>query len=95
VTGGWGKVHSEELHNLHSSPHIIRMIKLKKTRWVKHGQIRNTYKILVEKPEDLEKEARRRWEDNIKMDFREIRLEDVDWIHLVQVGTGGGLFRTR
>jgi hypothetical protein len=28
VTGGWRKLHNEELHNLYSSPNIIRMIKL-------------------------------------------------------------------
>jgi hypothetical protein len=27
VIGGWGKLHNEELHNLHFSPSIIRMIK--------------------------------------------------------------------
>jgi hypothetical protein len=27
VTGGWRKLHNEELHNLYSSPSIIRMIK--------------------------------------------------------------------
>jgi hypothetical protein len=33
----------------------------------------------------------RRWEDNIRMDLREMRWEDVDWMHLAQVGTSGGL----
>jgi hypothetical protein len=32
VIGGWRKLHSEELHNLHSSPHIIRMIKSRRLR---------------------------------------------------------------
>jgi hypothetical protein len=36
VTGGWRKLHSEELHNLYSSPSIIRMIKLKRTRCAGH-----------------------------------------------------------
>jgi hypothetical protein len=30
VTGGWRKLHNEELHNLYSSPSIVRMIKYKK-----------------------------------------------------------------
>jgi hypothetical protein len=34
---------------------------------------------------------RRRWEDNIKMDLREIGFGDVDWIHWLRIGTGGGL----
>jgi hypothetical protein len=33
VTGGWRKLHNEELHNLYSSPSIIRIIKSRKMRW--------------------------------------------------------------
>jgi hypothetical protein len=33
VTGDWRKLHNEELHNLYSSPNIIRMIKSKRMRW--------------------------------------------------------------
>jgi hypothetical protein len=33
VTGGWRKLHNDELHNLYSSPTIIRMIKLRRVRW--------------------------------------------------------------
>jgi hypothetical protein len=33
VTGGWRKLHNEELHNLYSPPNIIRMIKSKRMRW--------------------------------------------------------------
>jgi hypothetical protein len=36
MTGGWTKLHNEELHNLYSSPNIIRMIKSRKMRWVGH-----------------------------------------------------------
>jgi hypothetical protein len=36
VTGDWRKLHNEELHNLYSSPNIIRMIKSRKMRWAKH-----------------------------------------------------------
>jgi hypothetical protein len=35
VIGGWTELHNEELHNLYSSPNIIRMIKYK-TRWAEH-----------------------------------------------------------
>jgi hypothetical protein len=33
---GWRKLHNEELHNLYSSPSIIRMIKSKRMRWAGH-----------------------------------------------------------
>jgi hypothetical protein len=55
VTGGWRKLHNEELHNFYSSPNIIRMIKSRRMRWAGHvarmGADRNTYRILVGKPE--------------------------------------------
>jgi hypothetical protein len=53
VTGGWRKLHNEELHNLYSSLDIIRVIKSRKMRWAGHvarmGEMRNTYKRLVGK----------------------------------------------
>jgi hypothetical protein len=36
VTGDWRKLHNEELHNLYSSPSIIRMNKLQRMRWAGH-----------------------------------------------------------
>jgi hypothetical protein len=36
VTGGWRKVHNEELHNFNSSQNIIRMIKSRRIRWAGH-----------------------------------------------------------
>jgi hypothetical protein len=38
VTGDWRKLHNEELHNLYSSPSIIRMIKSRRMRWTEHGE---------------------------------------------------------
>jgi hypothetical protein len=54
-TGGWRKLHNEELNNLYSSPSIIRIIKSRRMRWAGHvarmGEKRNAYRILVGKPE--------------------------------------------
>jgi hypothetical protein len=36
VTGGWRKLHNEELHNLYPSPSIIRMIKSRSIRFAGH-----------------------------------------------------------
>jgi hypothetical protein len=36
VTGGWRKLHNEELHNFYSSQSIIRMIKSRRMRWARH-----------------------------------------------------------
>jgi hypothetical protein len=49
-------------------------------------EMRNAYKISVGKPEEKRPVAisRCRWEDNIRMDLWEIKLEGVDWIHLAQ-----------
>ncbi|PNF36118.1 hypothetical protein B7P43_G10966, partial [Cryptotermes secundus] len=84
VTGGWRKLHNEELHNLHSSPSIIRTIKSRRMRWM--GETRNAYRILVGKPEGKRPlgRPRRAWADNIKMELREIGWDGMDWINLVQ-----------
>jgi hypothetical protein len=50
------------------------------------GDMKNAYKILVGQPEGKRscRRPRRRWEDNIRMDLREIGWEGVDWMHLAQ-----------
>jgi hypothetical protein len=59
-TRGCRQLHNEELHNLYSSPSIIRMEK------------RNAYRILLGKPGGKRPlgRPRRRWMGNIKMDLR-------------------------
>jgi hypothetical protein len=52
--GAWRKLHHKELHDLCSSPSIIRIIKSRRMRWAGHvarmGK-RNAYRLLVGKPE--------------------------------------------
>jgi hypothetical protein len=53
ATGGWGRLHNEELHNLYASPCIVREIKSERMRWTGYvarmGEIRNSYKTSVRK----------------------------------------------
>jgi hypothetical protein len=78
MVGHWRKLHNEKLHNLSSSPNIIRTIKSRRMRYAGHsacmGVKRNAYKVLVVKPEGKQPLGRQRCrlEHNIKMDLREI-----------------------
>jgi hypothetical protein len=80
----------EELHNLYSSPDIIRQVKSRRMRWARHvvrmGEEREVYKVLVGNTEGKRPlgRPRRRWEDGIRMDLGEIGLGGVDWIRLAQ-----------
>jgi hypothetical protein len=51
-----------------------------------HGEKRNVCRILVEKPKGERPlgRSRRRWENNVKMDLREIVWGGMDWIDLAQ-----------
>jgi hypothetical protein len=55
VTGGWRKIHNEELHNLYYTPSIIRMMKSRRMRWAGHvarmRENRNAHRLWVGKPE--------------------------------------------
>jgi hypothetical protein len=76
VTGEWRKLHSEELHNLYSSPDIITQIKSRRMRWARHVARREgkVYRVSVGKPQGKRPLGRQRsrWEDGIRMDLGEI-----------------------
>ena len=86
ITGEWRKLHNAERHALYSSPNIIRNLKLRRLRWAGHvarmEQFRNAYGVLVGKPESKKPlgRPRCRWEDNIKMDLREVGCDPRNWI---------------
>jgi hypothetical protein len=92
--GSWRKLHNDELHSLCSSPTIVWVIKSRRMRWT--GQVARIGKgggvcrVLVGRSEGkrpLERPSRR-WEDNTKLDLREIEIAGVGW---VRIGSSGGL----
>jgi hypothetical protein len=68
----------EELHDLYSSPSIIRIIRSRRMRWAGHvagmGEKRNMHRLLVRNPDRKSplRRPRRRWMDNNKMDLVEV-----------------------
>jgi hypothetical protein len=75
VTGEWRKLHNEELHNLYSSPDIIKQVKSRRMRWAEYvastGNERKVYKVFVGKTEGKRPlgRPRRMWENGIRMDW--------------------------
>ena len=74
------RLYQEELDDLHCSPNIIRVIKLR-MRWARHvarmGHRRGAFRVMVEKSEGRTVgRPRDRWEDNIKLD-----IQEVGWGH--------------
>jgi hypothetical protein len=76
------------VNNLYSSLNIVRVIKSRRMRWAGHvarmKEGRDVYMVLVRKPEGRRPlgRPRHRWEDNIRMDLREVECGCVDWMEL-------------
>jgi hypothetical protein len=81
--GSWRKLHNDELHDLYSSPNIVRVIKSRRMRWAGHVARMG---ILVGRPEGKRPlgRPRRRWEDNIMIDLGETGIDGANWIRLAQ-----------
>jgi len=68
----------------------VRVIKSRRIRWAGHvarmGEGKVVYRVLVGKPEGRRPMGKpsRRWEDNIRMDLRELGCGCVDWMELAQ-----------
>jgi hypothetical protein len=77
ITGVCRKLHTDELHGLHSSPNTIRVFKSRRMRWAgriaRVGNRRNACRFLVGKPgrKNLPGTPTRSQEDHIKMDLRD------------------------
>jgi hypothetical protein len=86
IMGEWRKSHSGALHNLYSSPDIIRQIKSRRMRWVGHaahmGEERKVYRVLVRRPKER---------DHLEDRGIDGRM-GLHWIlGRLAVGVGGGL----
>jgi hypothetical protein len=90
VTGVWRKLHNEELHDLFSSPTIVRVIKSRRMRLARHvarmGEGRGVFRFLVGKPEGQRplRRTRCRGEDTNKMDLQEVGCGGIGWLGLAQ-----------
>jgi hypothetical protein len=86
----WRKLHNGELHNLYSSPSIIRQTKSRRMRWAGHvacmGENRKVYMVLAGKPEGKRPlgRLRYRWEEGIKMDLGDFGWKHLEWIQVAQ-----------
>jgi hypothetical protein len=83
VTWEWRKLHNEEFNDLYSTPNTVRVIN-SRVRWAGHvggmGKGRDVYRVLVGNPGGKRPlgRPRRRWEDNIKMELKEVGCEGMD-----------------
>jgi len=74
----WRNQYNEKLNDLHSSPHIILVIKSRGMRWVGHvshaGKRRGAHRVLMGKPEGKGPFGKVwcRWENNIEMDLQKV-----------------------
>jgi hypothetical protein len=79
--GSWRKLRNDEIHSLYSPLNIVRVIKSRRMRWEGHvtlmGEGRGVNRVLVGRTEGKRPlgRPRRRLENNIKMDLREIGIE--------------------
>ena len=82
-------LHNEWLRGLYRSPNIVRMIKSRRLRWSDHvARIEEgtAFKILTGTPAGKRPlgNPRRRWEDNIRMDLKEIGINTRNWVDSAQ-----------
>jgi hypothetical protein len=87
----WRKLHNDELHSLYSSPNFVRVFKSRKMRWAGlvacMGEGRAVYRVLVGRPGGKRPlgRPRRRWEDNINLNLRDVGIDGTNWNQLAQL----------
>ena len=75
---------------MYLSPNIVRVIKSRRLRWAGHvarmEEGRSAFRILTGKPTGKRHlvRPRRRWEDNIRMNLKEIGINTRNWVDLAQ-----------
>jgi len=82
------KLHNDELQNLYSSPNVARLFKSRRIRLAGHvarmGRAETFIGFWWGGPKRPLGKPRLKWEDNIKMDLREIGIDEANWIQLAQ-----------
>ena len=90
MRGEWRKPDNEALNDTYSSTNIIQVKKSRSLRWAGHvarmGARRVAYRVLVGKPEGKIPLGipKCRWEDNVKVNLKEVGGGGIDWIDLAQ-----------
>ena len=90
VNGEWRTLCNEELYSFYHSPNIIRLIKSRRLKWAGHiaktEQGRSAFRILTGTSTEKRPLGRHRprWEDNIRMDLKEIGINTRNWVDSVQ-----------
>jgi hypothetical protein len=88
--GEWRRLNNEEFHSLYSSPNIARVIKSRRLRFTGHvarmEEGRSVFKSLTGTPAGKRPlgRPRRRWEENIRMDLKEMDINSRNWVDSVQ-----------
>ena len=86
----WRKLHNEELHDLYSSPNIVRVIKWRKMRWAGNvarmgrGEVYTGFWWDKLRERDHLEDPGVDLEDNIKMNLQLVGCGGMDWIDLAQ-----------
>jgi hypothetical protein len=90
--GSWRKLHNDELHSMFSLTNTVRVIKSERMDWVGQVARKGRGEVLTDFCLEVLK-GRNHWKDlgvyggggdNIKMDLREIEIDGINWIRLVQ-----------